>query len=319
MSKEFRPGLVSVIIPTFNRAALLGRAIKSVLDQTYRNFEVIISDDGSTDNTKEVVDHFKNPDIRYTRNSQNRGQSHARNRGVVMAEGEYVAFLDSDDFWLPNKLAVQMAAFKKCPDIGLVYSNVFLSSTGSDIRKVKFGFQFFKSGFLFREVLLWQVMCQLPTWLTKKECFLSIGGFDEELSMIEDRDFIVRFAHRYKLYGIAEPLAVVLYHNEGRVSDTSAQKLEYVYSQILRKISKLIETENFEARVVKTISAKYSSDVGRLYLSEGNFSKARRCFLDALSFNPFNYQLYLYLLSSANNTLYNVMKGAKNTIRRSFT
>ena len=97
---------VSVIIPTYNRAKIVTKAIDSVLAQTYKDFEIVVVDDGSIDNTKEVIHNFKNRVIRYTRNRENRGQAYARNKGVKIAKGEYIAFLDSDDFWLPNKLAL---------------------------------------------------------------------------------------------------------------------------------------------------------------------------------------------------------------------
>ncbi len=95
---------VSVVIPTYNRAHLVGRAIQSVLNQTYHDFEIIIVDDGSIDNTEDVVKSLNDPSIRYTRHDQNRGGSAARNTGIKMARGEYVAFQDSDDEYLPEKV-----------------------------------------------------------------------------------------------------------------------------------------------------------------------------------------------------------------------
>lgn len=103
---------VSVIIPTYNRAHLIGRAIKSVLNQTYKDFEIIIVDDGSTDKTEEVVKDFKDERVRYIRREKNKGGSAARNTGIKAARGEYIAFQDSDDEWLPEKLEKQMKAFE---------------------------------------------------------------------------------------------------------------------------------------------------------------------------------------------------------------
>jgi glycosyltransferase involved in cell wall biosynthesis len=99
---------VSVVIPTYNRASLLGRAIKSVLEQTYQDFEIIVVDDASTDNTEEVVRNLRDRRIRYLRHEKNRGGSAARNTGIRAAWGQYIAFQDSDDEWLPEKLKKQM-------------------------------------------------------------------------------------------------------------------------------------------------------------------------------------------------------------------
>jgi len=106
---------VSVIIPAYNRAHLIGRAIKSVLNQAYQDFELIIIDDCSTDNTDEVVREFQKKDNRiiYLKHDQNKGGSAARNTGIKVSKSEYIAFLDSDDEWLPEKLEIQMEAILK--------------------------------------------------------------------------------------------------------------------------------------------------------------------------------------------------------------
>ncbi len=114
---------VSVILPTYNRAHLIKRAIQSVLDQTYQNFEIIVVDDGSTDNTEEQVRSFNNPKIRYIRYNENKGAAFARNAGIKASRGDYIAFQDSDDEWFPHKLQRQMEAFKNAsPEVGVVYT-----------------------------------------------------------------------------------------------------------------------------------------------------------------------------------------------------
>ena len=107
---------VSVIITTYNRAHLVGKAIKSVLNQTFQDFELIVVDDGSTDNTEEVINSFNDTRIRYIRHKINKGGNAARNTGLRNSKGEYIAFLDSDDEWLPEKLERQLEVFKKSQD-----------------------------------------------------------------------------------------------------------------------------------------------------------------------------------------------------------
>ena len=117
---------VSVIIPTCNRAHLIGRAVKSVLAQTYRDIEVIIVDDGSTDNTEEVVKSFDDPRIRYVKLDVNKGAAAARNAGIRLARGGFVAFQDSDDEWCREKLADQMDSFRDLSmKTGVVFTGIW--------------------------------------------------------------------------------------------------------------------------------------------------------------------------------------------------
>lgn len=113
---------VSIILPTYNREHMVGKAIESVLKQSYTDFELIIIDDGSTDKTEQVIASYNDKRIRYYRMQENGGQSKARNRGMQMAKYDYLAFEDSDDLWRPEKLEVQMNAMKKADlDVGIIY------------------------------------------------------------------------------------------------------------------------------------------------------------------------------------------------------
>ena len=113
---------VSVIIPTYNRADLLPRAVKSALSQTYDDYEILIVDDCSTDHTRETVSAWDDERVRYTRHTENRGQSGALNMGIHNASGQYIAFLDDDDEWVPTKLEKQVAVLESSdPKVGLVY------------------------------------------------------------------------------------------------------------------------------------------------------------------------------------------------------
>ena len=112
---------VSVIIPTYNREGILGRSIESVLNQTYTEFELIIVDDGSTDNTRQLVENIHDDRISYYYVKNNSGAAAARNYGIERAEGEYIAFQDSDDYWHSDKLEKQMKVMESNPDIGFVF------------------------------------------------------------------------------------------------------------------------------------------------------------------------------------------------------
>lgn len=128
---------VSVIIPTHNRANLIGKAIDSVLDQTCQDFEIIVIDDGSTDNTAEIVKGFDDFKIHYISHELNRGTSAARNTGIKASRGEYIALLDSDDEWLPEKLDRQVEVLQDEPsEVGVVYSDVlYIDENGKNMNR----------------------------------------------------------------------------------------------------------------------------------------------------------------------------------------
>lgn len=126
--------LVSVIIPTYNRANLILQAVKSVLNQTYKNFEIIIVDDGSSDNTEDVINVIHDNRIRYIKHAINKGASAARNTGIREAKGKYIAFQDSDDHWLPDKLEKQVKRIENTPDhVGAVFGGYWI--IGKEMKK----------------------------------------------------------------------------------------------------------------------------------------------------------------------------------------
>lgn len=124
MSVDARATKVSVVIPAFNRGYILGEAIQSVLDQVHRNFELIIVDDGSTDDTNQVVRGFKDGRIRLLRHPRNAGVAAARNTGLAAAQGEFISFLDSDDIWHTDKLARELAFLANCPKSDAVFTDL---------------------------------------------------------------------------------------------------------------------------------------------------------------------------------------------------
>ncbi|HEV7264441.1 MAG TPA: glycosyltransferase [Falsiroseomonas sp.] len=206
---EERP-LVSVVVPTFNRASLLARALESVLAQSYGHFEVLVVDDASTDNTAEVVAAFGDRRLRYLRQPRNAGVAMARNRGLAEAKGALIAFLDSDDEWAPEKLARQVALMRRRPDrVGLVYTGVLEYGAGGDrIERIPD-----QRGDLWREMLHRNVMTSASGVMIRREVAETVGGFDPGLPAIEDYEYWARIARFYEFDCVPEPLAI--YHNEG--------------------------------------------------------------------------------------------------------
>jgi len=199
---------IAVIIPTYNRASLVTRAIESVLAQTYTDYELVVVDDGSEDNTLEIVKQYSG--CRYVRVEHSGLPSVVRNAGVRSTDTPYVAFLDSDDEWLPDKLSVQTEILESNPDVGLVCSNAFLTE-GNDPKQrelyLKPGQG--KSGRILKELIRDNFIIT-STVLMRRDTFERSGGFceDPELQAVEDYDLWLRLDPRSAIHYVPDPLAV---------------------------------------------------------------------------------------------------------------
>lgn len=194
---------VSIVIPTCNRPELLLRAIRSVLAETYQDFEVIVVDDGMKDRAESAVVAFGDPRIRYVKNETSLGGGGARNRGIKEARGEYVAFLDDDDEWLPNKLSIQMSIFEKAPrDVGFCFSSVVkVLSDDEETTQVEDGV------FDFSQVALTRFKGFLTSTLVVRKSVLNeVGGFDEALPSHQELELIIRITRQYRGIGINQSL-----------------------------------------------------------------------------------------------------------------
>lgn len=210
MAKKSENPTVSVVVPTYNRAHLLGRTIHSVLNQTFKDFELIVVDDGSTDNTEEVVKSFADKRIHYIRQKENRGEAAARNMGIQIARGEYIASHDDDDVWLPQKLEKQIKAFERVSHtVGVVYTGMERIEVDRKIyyppSKVTQ-----KEGNIHKELLKGCFLGH-PTVLVRKECFEQVGMYDERLSYCVDWDMWLRVSKHYDFKFIDESLVVSCY------------------------------------------------------------------------------------------------------------
>jgi len=195
--------LVTVIIPTFNRAWSIQRAIDSVLAQDYKNFELIIVDDGSTDATADILSSYGSA-IQKIR-KQNQGVSAARNRGIAAASGDLIAFLDSDDYWMPKKLSTQVDFFSSHPDALICQTEEFWVKNNRRVNPKKRHKK--PSGMMFSESL--QLCLISPSAvMVRKRLFSEIGLFDEALPACEDYDLWLRVTCRYPVYLIDTPLIV---------------------------------------------------------------------------------------------------------------
>jgi len=238
--------IVSIILPTYNRAALLERGIRSVLRQTMQDFELIIIDDGSDDDTAEAVGRQTDPRIQFVSLGRNRGLSSARNAGLARARGRFLAFQDSDDEWQPEKLELELQAFEANPEAAVVY--------GDMIRQFQDGRQMYmRSPRIQRGRLInphthfWQTyMLAMQPSMIRRSCAATMR-FDEDLMLFEDLDFHLRLASENEYVPLSKPL--VTYHETGGL--TADHTLEYkARRQLLRKhrTALLRETPGFVIR-----------------------------------------------------------------------
>ena len=192
---------VSVIIPTYNRKHTLSRAIESIISQTIKPLEIIIVDDGSNDGTREWIKQ-EYPFIQYL-NQNNSGVSASRNRGIFSANGNWIAFLDSDDEWIPEKLERQLSILRSDKEAVFCHTNEIWIRNGTRVNQMKKHEKY--GGYIFEKCL---DMCRISpsSSIIKKEVFDHIGYFDESLIVCEDYDLWLRIAAHYKVLFLDQPL-----------------------------------------------------------------------------------------------------------------
>lgn len=195
--------LISVIIPTYNRALFVKEAVDSVMGQTFKDWELVVVDDGSTDGTGALLVPYE-PRLRYIR-SEHRGVSAARNLGIGVTSGEWVGFLDSDDLWLPEKLERQMEVLRRHPDTILCYTDEIWIRNG---RRVNPGRRHEKhSGWIFERCLPLCIISPSSA-LIRRTVFMELGGFDEDLPACEDYELWLRITSQHPVIFLGERLIV---------------------------------------------------------------------------------------------------------------
>lgn len=241
---------VSVIIPTYQRALVLGEALKSLTEQTYSDFEAIIVDDHSLDSgaTLKVVNCFKDSRFKYCYLGCNKGPSGARNAALPFCKGEYISFLDSDDLFRPRKLEVQVSILDSDPDVAMVYSDEYLlyhdgSFSQHPIREGKK--QLMPSGYIAREFFQDSFIGTMTVTL-RKSVIQELGGFDEKLIWNEDDDLWFRIMIRHKVKFSDYPAGIRRLHDNDNhnhnLGNMSKNRHKMVYYQFLT-ILKYFETE----------------------------------------------------------------------------
>jgi glycosyltransferase involved in cell wall biosynthesis len=287
--------LVSVIIPTYNRANTISRAIISAIKQTESNIEILIVDDCSNDNTKFIVEEWaiKDPRIHYIGLDKNVGPSAARNYGIQKAKGDYFAFLDSDDEWVSTKIKVQVASLERDIDKDVTICDILRIDDGNlAINSLN---QQNESP-LYEQVLARKVNSNAITLMIRKRCYDLIGGFDEKLRINEDWEYWLRLSKEFNFAYVNEPLAINYSSNIGLSNNPRGyvESIEYV-----------INKHNFEYNKFKNIASKLYYDLGCYSILNLDRKIARSQFMKSIRYDMSFIRAYFGLiLSFFNNKLF---------------
>ncbi|WP_336036853.1 glycosyltransferase family 2 protein [Halobacterium yunchengense] len=270
---------VSVVVPTYNRAGRIHRSIESVLAQTHEDLELIVVDDGSTDYTEEVVRSYDDDRLTYVAHEDNRGASAARNTGIERASGEYVAFLDSDDAWLPRKLERQVAVLEsRPPEWVAVYCGVEIGDDAGPLRRfarwagltrlsqtegAEGGVE------LVKDVLMDRLHTSAgSTLLVSADVVDAVDGFDESFERFQDPEFLIRVLRQGKLAYVDETL--VRRYDTGRPPASVVEQSDRRY---LAKFADTVERLEREGYDVRGIHHRF---LAKFYFQDGEFRAALR-------------------------------------------
>ena len=229
-SREAGTPAITVIVPVFNGKDTIERALDSVFAQTFTDFEIIVVDDGSTDPTVEAISRKYGEQLRIIEHRKNRGAAAARNTGIAAGRGRWVAFLDCDDTWRPDKLVCQLEMLEKAGSLAKACATGYqLYKNGREITfKMKFSPEQFR-----REILFGCTISPGSTLLVDRGVFNDIGMFDESLLRLEDWDWLLRFAKKYDMMFVPTLLADIYVGTRPLQQDTS--KIENALDCIRRK------------------------------------------------------------------------------------
>ena len=292
---------VSVIIPTYNCAAFLKRSIGSVFAQTYKDYEILVADDGSTDDTKDVVERFF-PEVTYLY-QKNRGVSAARNHAVAEGSGELIAYLDADDMWYPKKLERQVAYMDEHHECGIVHSEISVIDEEDRIVHLRFNEETKRTvpqGHCLYD-LLKQNHIQTLTVIERRQSFEGAGAFDERLPVAQDYlHWVMIAAEGYTVGYLPEPLGKYRWR-AGSLMGSKLRLLEdYVrICDILLEEREIEDRHGVEAAaILRRRSYEMQLELAYLDRTEGRRNSASRRLAGLIKEQPCRLELYVELLKA---------------------
>jgi glycosyltransferase involved in cell wall biosynthesis len=293
---------VSVLIPTYNRAELLNVAITSVLGQSFQDFEIIVVDDHSPDHTAQVVRRFQDGRITYVRHETNKGGAAARNTAITRASGEYVAFLDDDDEWLPEKLEMQVTLLENSPpQVGCIYTGyLVVDRTNGKILGQKSASQ---RGDLSSALLNGNCLGGTSSVLVRKDCFDAVGLFDEALPSFQDYDLWLRLSRKFHFDYINRPLLKYYVHERQIWTNLAA---------LTQGLAIMVNKYAAQSCAQRKYYSSYYLALGVAYCSRGDVRNGRQAYLTAARLYPFEVRSYFnFCLSLLGAPAFKFIKDAK--------
>jgi len=271
---------VSVITPSFNYARYLPLAVESVLSQSHSDLELIIIDDCSRDGSRDVAEQWKRLDDRVVTvaHEQNRGLAAARNSGLAISSGEFVAFCDADDIWLRDKLTIQLEWFQRNPETGLGHADSLIMDADGNLTGQRFSELIHRkgqitSGNLFEDLCQRNFLC-VPTVILRREAIERAGGFESTLRSLEDWVCWTKVSMNYPFYFIEEPLAQYRVHQGNLSSDLKG--MAYNSAKALRLL--LDEFPN----IPPSVRSRMLYSLGMSHLKIGDSRSALKAFVDSI-------------------------------------
>lgn len=275
--------LVSIILPTYNRANYLPYSINSVLAQSYDIFELYIIDDGSSDNTVDVVNNYLNDDRVHYIYQDNQGQSVARNEGLKRAKGDFICFLDSDDLYKPDKLVKQIDILKSNRKIDIVHGDEDLIDKDGRILSKKNMNRY--SGMIYEKLLI-DNSVSIITVMARKKCFDEMGGFDESIEVGDDYDLWLRFSAKYRYH--YEPEYFAQYRiMDDQISSDKKRRFESNRNTIERFLKEHPDLLNKDE--IKYIWCQFYIRRGRYFASQNKLKEALCDYRAALHYKFFGF------------------------------
>lgn len=305
---------VSVIIPTYNCEKYLANAIDSALQQTYQDFEVIIIDDGSSDGTKELVKKYVNnysDKIHYV-HQQNKGVSAARNNGIKIANGEYIAFLDADDLWISTKLMDQMKLLEKDRGLVLVFTDM-QQTEGTKILYESFlkekGYYPLIAATDFFSELVKKALIYTSTVVVKKQIFDEVGVFNETYKVGEDHDLWLRIAKRHRIGFLARSFVVRRLHDFN-----ATRNKQFFYEEQIRLLKGYLKSDLFNKMHKRIFFRQLSNwyyELGYYYFSRKEYKRSLKWFVKSIGSENGVKSFFYFIAALFPSRLLNILRDIK--------